>query len=109
MIVVVARRKAGVDCLRLAGREIEAVEPSFLRINERLPIVSPIRRLKGSTVLMYDRRVPGRDVEKLEVAAEIVAIRDEIALRGHRDANVAEGRALDDLLHRRSEDDRGPS
>src|SRR6266550_2579280 len=47
---------------------------------------------------MDDCRVPRRDVENLEVAANVIAIRNEIALRRNRDADTAEPGPLDDVL-----------
>ena len=45
---------------------------------------------------MHDRRVPRCDVEDLEIAAEEVAIGNELSRRGNRYAYVAERRPLDD-------------
>ena len=46
VIVVVARRESGVDRLGRAQREIKAVEETFLRIDQRLAVRSPVGRLE---------------------------------------------------------------
>src|SRR5258706_15430638 len=45
---------------------------------------------------MHDRRITTCDVEYLEIAAEVIAIGDQIGLRGGRDAHVAERASLHD-------------
>src|SRR5437762_2066272 len=45
---------------------------------------------------MHDSAVPSCDVEDLEVAADVIAVRYEVALRRRCDAHVAERAALDD-------------
>src|SRR5688572_16093153 len=53
---------------------------------------------------MHDRRVPGRHVQNLEVAAEVIAIGDKIRLRRNRDAHVGElGSLYDGIVVRAHE------
>ncbi len=96
VVVVVARREAGIDDRGRPRCEIETVEPSLLHVDERLPIVCPVGRLKRSRVLMHDRRVPGRDVENFEVAPDVLAVGDEVSLGRRRDPDGAEPRPLGD-------------
>src|SRR5919108_5786375 len=96
MIIIVAGRESRVDHRGRTRGEVEAIETSLLRVNQRFSIGSPVRRLEGSAILMHDRRVPGCDVEDLEVAADVVAIRNESRFWRRGDPNIAERSAFDD-------------
>src|SRR5438445_4638888 len=96
VVVVVVDRESGVDRGGRAGSEIETVEATLLRIYERLAVAGPVGRLKRSPILVHDGRITAGDVQDLEIAADIVPVRNEIARRRDGDPDVAERRPLHD-------------
>ena len=47
---------------------------------------------------MHDGRIAGGDIENLEIASDVVAVRNEVALGRSRDAHIAEPASLHDAV-----------
>ena len=98
MVVVVGGLRAGVDRLNPTLREIKTIHPPVVIEYERSAVRRPVRRLEGISGVMNGFPVSGGDVEQLNVATDVITVRDKPFLRRTDQPDVPEDRLLRDAV-----------